>query len=58
MVGLRSLIIQIAGIAPTLLVVRANVRKADEEEDDAYPIQPVSVARTASSQEEIVMDIS
>ncbi|KAK1220576.1 hypothetical protein PQX77_016674 [Marasmius sp. AFHP31] len=58
MVNLESLVIQIAGIAPTLLVVRANVRNADEEEVGANHIQPESVAWTVSSQEGIVLNIS
>ncbi|KAK1226664.1 hypothetical protein PQX77_010343 [Marasmius sp. AFHP31] len=61
---LNSIVVQIAGIAPSLLIVRTNIRRDETETKDTmttFHVRPVSIARSQlevrSTEENTVLNI-
>ncbi|KAJ8096323.1 hypothetical protein PM082_011480 [Marasmius tenuissimus] len=53
-----SILIQVAGLAPTLLIVRANINKEKQEQSVALSIRNATVTPVLPVEEEIILDIS
>ncbi|KAJ8096346.1 hypothetical protein PM082_011506 [Marasmius tenuissimus] len=55
---LTSILIQVAGLAPTLLIVRANISKEKQEEGVAFNVRSSTVVPDLPVEEEIILEIS